>query len=152
MANLPTSKRLRSETVNYLQGEPDQPIGTSNADRSRGGTQIGGGQRIPRWISNGTLFCPVAVCPRSDTKARGWKTMNGLKNHLKEHQGRAAGAIPTDFLEYNKLVSCSVCGKLIAERYNPCCPSCAPLLRAATSNSPSDAPATDGLPSLDEIC
>ena len=153
MSNQPTSKRSRSETVDYPPGGSDQSAGASNADRNRGDTQTEGGQGIPRWKSNGSFFCPVALCPRADTKGRGWKSFQSLKNHLKEHQGRAAGAIPTDFLEFHKLVSCSVCGKFISERYNnQCCPSCAPLLRAATNNIPSEGPAADTLPSLDEIC
>ena len=105
----------------------------------------------PPWEIKGLLYCPVSLCPRSDhTKAKGWETVRSLRDHMKEHQGRAKGAVPTEYLEFYDLKSCPVCGKLIAKSRKSC-PSCAPKYRMATSNNLSDTSATDDLPSLDEI-
>ena len=77
--------------------------------------------------------------------------MQSLRRHLKEHQGHLPGAIPTEFLDRHDFKSCPICGNIIANSLKHC-RKCAPLFRAASSTSCSNTPATEGLPSLDEIC
>ena len=105
----------------------------------------------PSWIHKETLYCPVPSCPKSNTSTSGWIRMQSLRRHLKEHQGRLPGAIPTEFLDYHNLKSCPICGYIIAQSLNSC-RKCAPAYRAAANPNRSDTPATDALPSLDEIC
>ena len=99
-------------------------------------------------------FCPVLGCPHANlAQAKGWGSLAGVKGHLKEHQaGRFSGAVPQAFLDAHNLCSCGVCGKIISLRSNGFCPTCHPARRAAMSNSPTEAPNTANLPSLDEIC
>ena len=153
MSRQPAPKRTRWAMDNDSQGGLDQPSGSGNSDRNRGGVQIGRVQKETPWLANGRFFCPVALCHRSNTTVdNGWKSLDSMKNHLKDHlAGRAVGALPTKFLDHHKLGSCNICGKLICVRSKIVCPSCAPAQRAATSSSHSDEPTTDGLPSMHEI-
>ena len=99
-------------------------------------------------------FCPVLGCPHANlAQAKGWAGLAGVKAHLREHQARRfSGAVPQAFLDAHNLCSCGVCGKIISLRSNGFCPTCHPARRAAMSNSPTEAPNTANLPSLDEIC
>ena len=117
-----------------------------------------GTQRNLPWVvhsARGTrYFCPVSDCPHADvTQARGWGTLLGVRTHLREHfAGRFNGAVPQAFLDEHRLFSCSICGKLISQRYRVSCSSCHPTERAATTNNPTEANIQDSLPSLDDVC
>ena len=111
---------------------------------------------LPWVVNNGRLsrfFCPVGDCPHGNiTQARGWANLQGVRSHLREHYaGRFSGAVPQAFLDAHNLCSCSVCGKIISQRFNGSCPACHPARRAASSSGHIEASATAVLPSLDDV-
>ena len=150
--DLPTPKRLRSDSSGEVQ-----PMDANSSNSDRGDTQLDGRQTNTPWIviidGKKKLFCPVATCPKADSvRWHGYKNLDTLRVHLKEHPGRISGAVPTEFLVHHNLRSCPICGKIsAASRNRLSCPSCAPAFRSTTNTSSSDATATDGLPSLDDI-
>ena len=151
-------KRSRSVMENGPQGSSDLPHGQNSADNARDGTPTNGSPINHPWlIRDGTrsrFFCPVSDCPHANvTQARGWSNLQGVRNHLKEHYaGRFNGAVPQAFLEAHNLRSCSVCGKIISQRFNGTCPSCHPSRRSTINNEQSDADFTETLPSMDDVC
>ena len=137
-------KRSRMEFENGSQGSSD--LGSDETQRP-----------LP-WVVRGQnrsrYFCPVDDCPHADVgQASGWANLQGVRNHLREHYaGRFSGAVPQAFLDAHNLCSCSICGKIISQRFNGSCPSCRPLDRAEASNGPTEAFSAAVLPSLDDVC
>ena len=131
----------------------DSPQGNNGADTQAERTQ----GHLP-WIVNNRgrsrYFCPVPGCLHGDTiQAKGWTDLQGVRTHLREHYaGRFSGAVPQLFLDAHKLCTCSVCGKIISQRSNGCCPSCRPVRRATVSRGPIETSVVAGLPSLDDVC
>ena len=137
------------------------PLEGASSVTIRANTQIErpqGSQSSLPWVTNSQRgprhFCPVDTCPHSNTsQARGWKNIQGVRKHLKEHvAGRFSGAVPQAFFIANELCSCSVCGKIISQIFNGCCPSCKPSQRVTESNNTLQESTIAPLPSLDEVC
>ena len=143
----------RMEYEDESQNSTDQPSWQTSS-----GSGVVGGQAQRPWVVNSAnrtrYFCPVANCPHGNTvHATGWANLQGVKNHLREHYaGRFSGAVPQAFLDAHNLRSCSVCGKIISNRFNGTCPSCRPSQRAEESNNPNSASQTTALPSFDDVC
>ena len=131
----------------------DSPQGNNGAD-----TQAERAQEHLPWVVNNRgrsrYFCPVAGCLHGDTiQAKGWADLKGVRTHLGEHYaGRFSRAVPQLFLDAHKYCTCSVCGKIISQRFNGCCPSCRPTRRVSASRGPIETSVVAGLPSLDDVC
>ena len=115
-----------------------------------------GRERSPARASHPSrVFCPVPGCPASDAStARGWATHASMRPHLEAHAaGTLAGAVPSAYCRAQGLDHCSVCGMLVAARYNGTHCRCRPAARAAAAPVPPSAPAGghDSLPDLASI-
>ena len=94
------------------------------------------------------VFCPVEGCPCSDaSSARGWASHSAMRPHLDDHAaGTLHGGVPEPYCTAHNLERCSVCGLLVATRYNGSHPRCRPLARQpAASGGPASPPASGGL-------
>lgn len=98
-------------------------------------------------------FCPVPGCGHADAaRASGWGSHEAMRHHLDDHcAGTLMGAVPLEYLDAHRLDLCSVCGLLVARRFNGTHPRCRPRARQQFPN-PRPASLMDaGLPSLDGI-
>ena len=98
-------------------------------------------------------FCPVPGCGHADaTRARGWGSHDAMRHHLDDHcAGTLAGAVPMEYLDAHRLDLCSVCGLLVACRFNGVHPRCRPCARQQLPNHRPAGLMDAGLPSLDSI-
>jgi hypothetical protein len=75
-----------------------------------------------------------------------------MRHHLDDHcSGTLAGAVPMDYLQAHGLDLCSVCGLLVARRYNGTHPRCRPQSRQQAARRGDNSVADPGLPTLDGI-
>ena len=81
-------------------------------------------------------FCPVPGCGHADaTRASGWGSHDAMRHHLDDHcAGTLAGAVPMEYLDAHRLDLCSVCGLLVARRFNGVHPRCRPRARQQLPN------------------
>ena len=98
-------------------------------------------------------FCPVPGCGHGDAaRASGWGSHDAMLHHLDDHcSGTLAGAVPMDYLQAHGLDLCSVCGLLVARRYNGTHPRCRPQSRQQAARRGDSSVADPGLPTLDGI-
>ena len=98
-------------------------------------------------------FCPVPGCGHADaTRASGWGSHDAMRHHLDDHcTGTLAGAVPREYLDAHRLDLCSVCGLLVARRFNGVHPRCCPRARQQLPNHRPAGLMDAGLPSLDGI-
>jgi truncated hemoglobin YjbI len=98
-------------------------------------------------------FCPVPGCGHGDAaRASGWGSHEAMRHHLDDHcSGTLAGAVPMDYLQAHGLDLCSVCGLLVARRYNGTHPRCRPQSRQQAARRGDNSVADPGLPTLDGI-
>ena len=65
--------------------------------------------------------------------------------------GRLKGNIPSDWLQQNGLNHCTVCSKLISQRYGQACPRCRPALHAPPAQQEAR-PLVGGCPNRETTC
>ena len=83
-------KRSRIDLENGQSVPTDEAHLQSSSANNNANTQAERTQRQLPWVVNGErgsrFFCPVNDCPHANLfQAKGWASLQGVKNHLKEH-------------------------------------------------------------------
>ena len=84
-----------------------------------------------RGRTSSRLFRPAPGCPSANaSNARGWCSHEAMRAHLDDRcAGSLAGEVPQSYLSSRGFDRCSVCGLLVAGRYNRVHPRCKPEVR-----------------------
>ena len=106
---------------------------TTSGDNNAGIPLIGAGGRRRSSVNsgNGRIFCPVVGCPEALTSStKHFRSFLSLVSHLNDHiTGYRTGAVPTVFLSNHNYSQCSVCSKIVHNRFNGSHPKCRPTAR-----------------------
>ena len=99
------------------------------------------------------LYCPVPGCPDSNCRrAAGWASKQSLRSHVEEHAtGRLMGVIPDTWMRDQNLEQCSVCSRLLSQRFGGTCPRCRPALQRDPPSAAGSRPVPEDWPSLEEV-
>ena len=97
------------------------------------------------------VFCPVPGCPAAASSGRGWTSHAAMRPHLEDHAaGTLEGEVPQAYRARHHLDLCSVCGGLVASRFNGAHPRCRPAARRAVVPVPAAGLALPG-PSIEAV-